>query len=138
MKVDLSRVQEATQVEDSDGSCQEDPPEWDSRSEPFDEYWEHAQRYTHRPNQEWPRRSASSLSSPFLKPTRPTGVPCPRQDGERNFRASRTMCFSFCVLCFSEFCGLSAWTYRCTPERSRQARETKTSHDDYASPVSTG
>jgi hypothetical protein len=84
MRVDLSRVQQASALlsdDDSDnGSFEEDPPEWDSRNEPFDEYWERAQRYTHRPNQELPRRSVSSLPSPFLKPTRPAQDPRPRQE----------------------------------------------------------
>jgi hypothetical protein len=68
MRVDLSRVQQASAMaSDSESESHDDPPQWNRREESFDDYYDRAQRYLHRPEQELPRRSLSSLPSPFLK-----------------------------------------------------------------------
>ncbi len=70
MRVDLPRVQQASAMandSDSDLVHEELPPEWNRREESFDDFIDRAHCYTHRPNQELPRRWLSSLPSPFLK-----------------------------------------------------------------------
>jgi hypothetical protein len=68
MKVDLSRIQQASALssDESEDSDRELSPEWDSRTEPFDDYYTRAQAYINRPNQDAPR--SPSLPSPFLRP----------------------------------------------------------------------
>ncbi len=66
MKVDLSRVQQASALlsDDSDNSDRNLPPEWDSRTERFEDFYERAQEYTHRDVQE----RSPLLPSLFLRP----------------------------------------------------------------------
>jgi hypothetical protein len=66
MKVDLSRVQQASALASdvSDDSDRDLPPEWDSRQESFDDYYERAYAYTNRDQE----ASPSPLPSPFLRP----------------------------------------------------------------------
>ncbi len=84
MRVDLSRVQQASALaSDSDESDRDVPPEWDSRSEPFDAYYGRAQQYIHQNDHE----ASPLLPSPFLRPHERVSVGNrePLDEGKRYF-----------------------------------------------------
>jgi hypothetical protein len=91
MKVDLSRVQQASALasDDSDDSDREIPPDWNAREEPFDDYYEHAQAYLNRSGQERAPRPPSSIPSPFLRPHERAAVNGSTSHGNGGFHDSR-------------------------------------------------